>query len=137
MTHNIIKSLAALIMGALLLTSCGKDNNDNDAFIGKWANTPQSYEITISGQEYLPEGCICMEFTNNKVKISDLRRECHTEYKYTLSEKDGKQLLEIKGNGGCYAGEIFVVEDLTSNELVLSPKYNGLDWDFRYILKRY
>ncbi len=30
MKKNIIKSLAALIMGALLLTSCGKDNKDNE-----------------------------------------------------------------------------------------------------------
>ena len=29
MTHNIIKSLTALMMGAMLLTGCGKDNKDN------------------------------------------------------------------------------------------------------------
>lgn len=35
MKHNIIKSLAALALGAMLLTSCGKDNKDNEALIGK------------------------------------------------------------------------------------------------------
>ncbi len=136
MTHNIIKSLAVLIMGVLLLTSCEKDNKDNDALIGKWANTAQSYEITIAGQEDIPEGCICMEFTDNKVWMSDSRRDCHTEYKYTFSEESGEQLLEIKGDGGCFSGQLFVVEELTSDQLVLSPKYNGADWDFRYIMKR-
>ena len=58
MTHNIIKSLAALVLGALLLTSCGKDNKDNEALIGKWYNTSQSYEITIAGKENIPEGYI-------------------------------------------------------------------------------
>ena len=132
MTH-IIKSLVALALGALLLPSCGKDN---EALIGKWANTAQSYEITIGGQEYLQEGCICMEFTDNKVKMSDSRRDCLTEYKYKLSEKDGKQLLEIKGNGGCFAGQIFVVEELTDDELVLAPEHHNIDWDYRYIMKR-
>jgi len=30
MTHNIIKPLAALALGAMLLTGCGKDNKDNN-----------------------------------------------------------------------------------------------------------
>ena len=132
--RKIIKSLVALALGALLLTSCGKDN---EALIGKWSNTAQSYEITIGGQEYLPEGCICMEFTDNKVKMSDSRRDCLTEYRYKLSEKDGKQFLEIKGNGGCFAGQIFVVEELTDDELVLAaPEHHNIDWDYRYIMKR-
>ncbi len=134
MKKNIIKSIAALALGVLLLTSCGKDNED---LIGKWSNTAQSYEITIGGQEYLPEGCICMEFTDNKVWISDSRIDCLAEwYRYTLSEKKGKQLLEIKGNSGCYAGQVFVVKDLTSDELVLAPYSSGIDWDFRYIMER-
>lgn len=29
MTHNIIKSIAAIAFGAMLLTGCGKENNDN------------------------------------------------------------------------------------------------------------
>lgn len=133
MKHRNIKFIAALMMGAtMLFAACGKDN---EALIGKWANTAQSYEITISGQEYLPEGCICMEFTNSKVRMSDSRRDCLTEYRYKLSEKDGKQLLEIKGNGGCFAGQIFVVEELASDQLVLSPRSKGIDWDFCYIMK--
>ena len=134
MKHNIIKSLSALIMGALLLTSCGKDNKDNEALIGKWYNTAQSYEITIAGQAYIPEGYICMEFTDSKVWISDSRTDCLPEWhKYTLSKESGKQLLEIEG--GCHSG-IFVVEELTSDKLVLAPEHHEIDMDFRYIMKR-
>jgi hypothetical protein len=138
MKYHIIKSLAAIALGAMLLTGCGKDNKDkdNEALIGKWTSTAQSYEITIGGQEYLSEGCICMEFSDNKVKVSDSRKDCHKEYGYTLSEKDGKQLLEIKGDVGCFAREIFVVEELSSDELVLAPRTYNIDWDFRYIMKR-
>ena len=135
MTHNIIKSIAALTLGVLLLTGCGKDNKDNEALIGKWANTAQSYEITIAGQENIPEGYICMEFTNKKVLISDSRTDCLAEWhNYTFSKESGKQLLEIEG--GCYDGMIYVVEELTSDELVLAPCSSGIDWNFRYIMKR-
>jgi hypothetical protein len=135
MTH-IIKSLAVLALGAMLLTSCGKDNKDNEALIGKWTNTAQSYEVTISGREDIPEGCICMEFTDDKVWVSDSRTDCYATWNgYTLTKKDGKQLLEI--DGGCYKGRVFVVEKLTSDELVLAPFSSGADWDFRYIMKRH
>ena len=135
MTH-IIKSLAALALGAMLLTSCGKDNKDNEALIGKWTNTAQSYEVTISGREDIPEGYIYMEFTDDKVLVSDQRTDCLAEWhNYTLSKESGKQLLEIKG--GCYKGRVFVVEKLTSDELVLAPFSSGADWDFRYIMKRH
>ena len=135
MKHNIIKSLAALALGALLLTGCGKDNKDNEALIGKWTNTAQSYEVTISGREDIPEGYIYMEFTDDKVLVSDQRTDCLAEWhNYTLSKESGKQLLEIKG--GCYKGRVFVVEKLTSDELVLAPFSSGADWDFRYIMKK-
>ena len=135
MKHNIIKSLVALALGALLLTSCGKDNKDNEALIGKWANTAQSYEITIDGRQNIPEGYIYMEFTDDKVLVSDQRTDCLAEWhNYTLSKESGKQLLEIKG--GCYKGRVFVVEKLTSDELVLAPFSSGADWDFRYIMKK-
>ena len=135
MKHHIIKSLAAIIMGAMLLAGCGKDNKDNEALIGKWTNTAQSYEITIDGQQNIPEGYIYMEFTDDKVLVSDSRTDCLAEWhKYTLSKESGKQLLEIEG--GCYKGRVFVVEKLTSDELVLAPFSSGADWDFRYIMKR-
>ena len=135
MIHNIIKSLVALALGALLLTGCGKDNKDNEALIGKWTNTAQSYEITIDGRQNIPEGYIYMEFTDDKVLVSDSRTDCLAEWhKYSLSEESGKQLLEIEG--GCYKGRVFVVEKLTSDELVLAPFSSGADWDFRYIMKR-
>lgn len=136
MKHNIIKSLAALALGALLLTSCGKDNKDNGTIIGKWTNTAQSYEITIDGRQNIPEGYIYMEFTDDKVLVSNSRTDCLAEWhNYTLSKESGKQLLEIKG--GCYKGRVFVVEKLTSDELVLAPFSSGADWDFRYIMKRH
>ena len=91
MKKNIIKSLVALTLGALLLAGCRKDN---DALIGKWSNTSQSYEITIGGQEYLPKGCIYMEFTESKVLISDSRTDCLAEWhNYTFSKESGKQLI--------------------------------------------
>ncbi len=134
MKHNIIKSLAAIALGALLLTSCGKDNKDNEALIGKWANTAQSVEITIAGQENIPEGYICMEFTNGKVLVSDQRADCLPEWhSYTLTKESGKQLLEI--DGGCHGGR-FVVEELTRDKLVLGPETHNIDWDFHYIMKR-
>ncbi len=134
MQHYIIKSLTALALGAMLLTSCGKDNKDNGTIIGKWANTAQSNEITIAGQQNIPEGYICMEFTDSKVLVSDQRANCLPEWHgYTLSKESGKQLLEIEG--GCHAG-IFVVEELTSDKLVLAPEHHEIDMDFRYIMKR-
>ena len=133
MQHNIIKSLAALALGAaLLFVACSKDNND--LLVGKWVNTAQSYDITIDGQQNIPEGYIYMEFTDDKVLVSDSRTDCLAEWhKYTLSKESGKQLLEIEG--GCYKGRVFVVEKLTSDELVLAPFSSGADWDFRYIMK--
>ena len=135
MKHNIIKSLVALALGALLLTSCGKDNKDNEALIGKWYNTAQSYEITIDGQHNIPEGYICMEFTDDKVLTSDYRRDCLAAWhRYTLKKESGKQILEI--NEGCIGG-LFVVEELTSDKLVLASRFDMADWDFKYIMKRY
>ncbi len=134
MKHHIIKSLASIIMGAMLLAGCGKNNKDNEALIGKWYNTAQSCEITIAGQTYIPEGYIYMEFTDDKVLVSDSRTDCYATWNgYTLTKKDGKQLLEI--DGGCYKGRVFVVEKLTSDELVLAPLSSGADWDFLYIMK--
>jgi hypothetical protein len=147
MQHHIIKSLLfsaslskvhrtffTLALGAMLLTSCGKDNKDNGTIIGKWANMAQSNEITIAGQQNIPEGYICMEFTDSKVLVSDQRANClHEWHKYTLSKEDGKQLLEIEG--GSHSG-IFVVEELTSDKLVLAPEHHDIDWDFHYIMKR-
>jgi hypothetical protein len=137
MKHHIIKSLAAIALGAMLLAGCGKDNKDNGTIVGKWANTAQSCEITIAGQENIPEGYICMEFTDSQVWVSDQRTNCLPEWhNYTLSEKDGKQMLEIEG--GCHGGigGIFVVEELTGDKLVLAPEHHEIDMDFRYIMKR-
>ena len=133
MKHHIIKSLFTLVLGVMLLAGCGKEN---ETLIGKWYNTAQSYEITIDGQQNIPEGYISMEFTDSKVWISDYRIDCLAEWhNYTLSKESGKQMLEIEG--GCYDGMVFVVEKLTSDELVLAPRTQNIDWDFRYIMKRY
>ena len=135
MKHHIIKSLAAIIMGAMLLAGCGKNNKDNEALIGKWFNTAQSYEITIAGQQSIPEGYISMEFTDSKVWLSDSRIDCLAEWhNYTLSKESGKQILEIKG--GCF-GERYVIEELTNNKLVLINEHPNIDWDYKYIMKRY
>lgn len=134
MKYHSIKTIAALLGAALLFVACGKDNAD--LLVGQWTNTAQSYEITIAGQEYIPEGYICMEFTNSKVWISDYRTDCYATWNgYTLAKKDGKQLLEI--DGGCYAGRVFVIEKLTNDKLVLASEHPNIDMDFKYIMKRY
>ena len=135
MKHLSIKNITVLTLATILMTACGKDNMNKDALIGQWVNTAQTFEITIAGQEYIPEGCICMEFTNDKVWILDSRTDCLPAWhSYTLSKESGKWLLEIQG--GCYDGRVFIVEKLTNDELVLAPFSSGVDWDFRYIMKR-
>ncbi len=135
MKHLSIKNITVLTLATILMAACGKDNMNKDALVGQWVNTAQTFEITIAGQEYIPEGCICMEFTNNKVWILDSRTDCLPAWhSYTLSKDSGKWLLEIQG--GCYNGRVFVVEKLTNDELVLAPFSSGVDWDFRYIMKR-
>ena len=134
MKHLSIKNITVLTLVTILMAACGKDNM-NDALIGQWVNTAQTFEITITGQEYIPEGCICMEFTNDKVWILDSRTDCLPAWhSYTLSKESSKWLLEIQG--GCYNGGVFIVEKLTNDELVLAPFSSGVDWDFRYIMKR-
>ena len=135
MKHLSIKNITVLTLATILMAACGKDNMNKDALVGQWVNTAQTFEITIAGQEYIPEGCICMEFTNNKVWILDSRTDCLPAWhSYTLSKESGKLLLEIQG--GCYNGRVFVVEKLTNDELVLSPSSHGVDRNFRYIMKR-
>ena len=135
MKHLSIKNITVLTLATILMAACGKDNMNKDALIGQWVNTAQTFEITIAGQESIPEGCICMEFTNDKVWILDSRTDCLPAWhSYTLSKESGKWLLEIQG--GCYNGRVFIVEKLTNDELVLAPFSSGVDWDFRYIMKR-
>ena len=137
MKHLSFKNITVLTLATILMTACGKDNMNKDALIGQWVNTAQTFEITIAGQEYIPEGCICMEFTNDKVWILDSRTDrLPAWHSYTLSKESGKCLLEIQG--GCYEGRVFIVEKLTNDELVLCPRYNEIDIDrnFRYIMKR-
>lgn len=135
MKHLSIKNITVLTLATILMAACGKDNMNKDALIGQWVNTAQTFEITIAGQEYIPEGCICMEFTNDKVWILDSRTDCLPAWhSYTLTKESGKWLLEIQG--GCYDGRVFIVEKLTNDELVLAPFSSGVDWDFRYIMKR-
>ena len=135
MKHLSIKNITVLTLVTILMAACGKDNMNKDALVGQWVNTAQTFEITIAGQEYIPEGCICMEFTNDKVWILDSRTDCLPAWhSYTLSKESGKWLLGIQG--GCYDGRVFIVEKLTNDELVLAPFSSGVDWDFRYIMKR-
>ena len=137
MKHLSFKNITVLTLATILMAACGKDNMNKDALIGQWVNTAQTFEITIAGQEYIPEGCICMEFTNDKVWILDSRTDrLPAWHSYTLSKESGKCLLEIQG--GCYEGRVFIVEKLTNDELVLCPRYNEIDIDrnFRYIMKR-
>lgn len=133
MKHQRIKTIAALLGVALLFVACSKENSD--LLVGQWTNTAQSYEITIAGKEDIPEGYLCMKFTDSKVLASDYRKDCLAKWhRYTLKEESGKHILEI--NQGCIGG-LFIVEKVTSDELVLAPFSSGADWDFRYIMKRH
>lgn len=133
MKYHSIKTIAALLGAALLFVACGKD--DADLLVGQWTNTAQSYEITIAGQAYIPEGYICMEFTDSKVLTSDYRNDCLAAWhRYTVKKESGKQILEIEG--GCL-GYRFVIEELTNDKLVLANEYSNIDMNFKYIMKRY
>ena len=133
MKQHSIKTIAALMCAALLFAACGKDNSD--LLVGKWTNMAQAYESTIAGREDIPEGYICMKFTDNRVLTSDYRKDCLAQWhRYTLKEESGKLILEI--NQGCIGG-LFIVEKVTSDTLVLVPGHFMYDWDFKYIMKRY
>ncbi len=135
MKNKAFKTIALLLMGAMTLTAfqCGKEEEEPEQMIlGHWTNTVQSYETTVAGQEYIPEGCIVMEFTTDSVMVSDSRANCLPEWcQYTLFAEDGIQFLEIEAN--CHGG-LFQVVNLTSNEMVLKPRNNSIDWDVRYIM---
>lgn len=134
MKKNAFKTIALLLMGAMTLTAfqCGKEEEPEQMILGHWTNTVQSYETTIAGQEYIPAGCIVMEFTADSVMVGDSRANCLPDWhQYSLFVEDGTQLLEIEG--GCHGG-LFEVVDLTSNELVLEPRTSNIDWDFHYVM---
>lgn len=135
MKKNAFRTFALLLMGAMTLTAfqCGKEQAPEEMILGHWANTAQSCEITIAGQEYIPEGTIEMEFTPDSVMVSDSRANCLPEWHpYSLFAEDGTQLLEI--DGGCHGG-LFQVVDLTNNELVLEHRTHNIDWDFHYVMR--
>ncbi len=133
MKRNIIKSLAAIALGAMLLTSCGKDNKDNGTIIGKWTNTAQSNEITIAGQQNIPADAITMEFTADSVMISDMRCNRLPRWEhYTLTTRNGKQLLLV--DNGIHGN--YVVEELTSSKMVLTSTDPNIDMNFMYTMKR-
>ena len=115
----------------MLFAGCGKDNSN--LIIGNWANTEQSYEITIAGSNNIPAGTICMEFTADSAMISDMRCNCLPKREsYTLTKKDGKQILHIENS--VYEG--YVVEELTKDKMVLTPKNENIDMSFLYTMKR-
>jgi len=137
MKNHIFKTIAMLLMGATLLTAfqCGDGwgvTEPEPMIYGQWVNTANSYEITVAGQENIPEGCITMEFTADSVMVGDSRVNCLPEWqRYTLFVEDGRQLLEIEG--GCHGG-LFQVMELNRYSLVLVPESPSTDWDFRYTM---
>lgn len=127
-----IKTITALLGAAMLFAACGKDNSN--LIIGNWANTEQSYEITIAGTNSIPEGAIYMEFTADSVMIADMRCNCLPRWEcYTLTTEDGKQILHV--DNGIHGD--YVVEELTSSKLVLTSPDPNIDMDFIYTMKRH
>ena len=137
MQHHIIKSLAALVMGAFLLLTafqCGSGwDEEPNLIIGTWSNTAQSYDITIAGQQSIPADAITMEFTADSVQISDMRCNCLPRWEhYTLTTRNGKQLLLV--DNGIHGN--YVVEELTSSKMVLTSTDPNIDMNFMYTMKR-
>ena len=137
MQHHIIKSLAALVMGAFLLLTafqCGSGwDEEPNLIIGTWSNTAQSYDITIAGQQSIPADAITMEFTADSVQISDMRCNRLPRWEhYTLTTRNGKQLLLV--DNGIHGN--YVVEELTSSKMVLTSTDPNIDMNFMYTMKR-
>ena len=126
-----IKSIIALLGAAILFAACGKDNST--LIIGNWANTEQSYDITIAGQVDIPAETISMEFTVDSVMIADMRCNCIPKWEhYTLTTENGKQILHVEnGIHGDY-----VVDKLTADKLVLTSPDPNIDMDFMYTMER-
>ncbi len=123
--------LGAMVCALGMMTACG-DKDKSDLIIGTWNNTAQSYETTIAGTESIPEGVIGMQFTANKVMISDTRRNCIAEWqRYTLTTENGKQILHVENS----LIDRCVVEELTSNRMVLNSN-PGPDMGFTYTMNR-
>ena len=117
-----------------MFAACGDKDNSN-LIIGNWVNTAQSHDITIAGQIDIPSGTISMKFTADSVMISDMRCNCLPKWeRYTLTTRNGKQLLHVEN--GIHGGG-YVVEELTSNKLVLTPKIENIDMSFMYTMERY
>ncbi|MBP5527839.1 MAG: hypothetical protein J6X79_05225 [Bacteroidales bacterium] len=126
-----IDSIIALLGAAILFAACGKDNST--LIIGNWANTAQSYEITVAGQANIPAGTISMEFTADSVMIADMRCNCIPKWEhYILTTENGKQILHVEnGIHGDY-----VVDKLTADKLVLTSPDPNIDMDFMYTMER-
>ena len=126
-----LRIITALLGAALLFAACGKDHSN--LIIGNWANTAQSYDITIAGQVDIPEGAISMEFTADSVMIADMRCNCLPQWKpYTLNTENGKQILHV--DNGIHGD--YVVEELTADKLILTSTDPNIDMDFMYTMKR-
>lgn len=135
MKHLSIKNIAILAIATVLMAACGKNNDDKEALIGRWANTDGSFEMTPDGPAFVGEQTIWMEFTKDKVMIYDYRKDClSTWHEYTLRKESDKLLL--RAEKGCYDGTVFVVEKLTKDEMHLIPRFDPFNTGFCYIMKR-
>ena len=130
-------TLLLLVAAVATLSSCKKDTKD--LIIGKWTNTAESCQIDIGGLQAIPADCITMEFTADKVLVSDIRtNRLPTEVGYTLSEKDGKQILHFDGPV-CLPGLLdsnLIVEKIDKDQMVLACNERMIDWDFHYVMTR-
>ena len=134
MKINKLIALLLLVSAVATLSGCKKDNNS--IIIGKWTNTANSGEITIAGLQSIPADCITMEFTANEVLVGDIRVNCPPKkVGYTLSEKDGKQILHFNETV-CLHETDFIVEKLDKDQMVLASTMEMIDWSFHYVMKR-
>lgn len=121
--------LLLLVATAMLTTSCKKTNSD--LIIGNWTNTVESYEIRIDGQHGIDAGVITIEFTSESVLYADSRCNCVPTWQhYSLSEDSGKLYLRFED------GTEFLVEELSTDRLVLATVTPNIDLAYRYVFEK-
>lgn len=135
MKKRLFGLLLAFIAGSMLFSSCKKDTNE--LILGTWSNTAQSFEITINGQQNLTEGCLTMQFKENKVLVSDSRVNGVPSWTpYSLDYVDGQLILHLVTPSLHTEGGNFIIEELSEKQLVIAPMIENIDWSFRYFMVR-
>jgi len=116
MTHHIIKSLAAIALGAMLLAGCTKTNVSEETIVGNWHlqdnSTLPTVDVQILADGYahfnIGPGCFGEAITlSYRWTLTDSGKKVHFQYEYNsngseeqrpdkeweVKEKDGGKLV--------------------------------------------